>query len=101
MDRELLFYRQNLNISKLFKQRNKVNLMRSHKKGRQIVRNVQCAEGRGCWRKRMLLRNTGDRGSDFAPSERRQTSNAYQLHERIENCECIKFNDTAVRTVQT
>ncbi|RHO85791.1 hypothetical protein DW049_13060 [Ruminococcus sp. AF41-9] len=71
------------------------------KKGRQIVRNVQCAEGRGCWRKRMLLCNTGDRGSDFAPSERKQTSNAYQLHERIGNCECIKFNDTAVRTVQT
>lgn len=49
----------------------------------------------------MFLCNAGDKGSNFALSERRQTSNAYQLHERIGNCECIKFNDTKVRTVQT
>ena len=62
--------------------------------GRPIVRKVQCTEGRGCWKKRRSLCNAGNRGSRFAPSERRQTSNAHQLHEGTGNCECIKFNDT-------
>ena len=70
-------------------------------KGRLIVRKVQYAEGRGCWKKRRSLCNAGNRGSRFALSERKQTSNAYQLHEEAGNYECITFNDTAVRTIQT
>ena len=70
-------------------------------KGRLIVRKAQCTEGRGCWKKRKPLRNAEDRGSRFALSERKQTSNAYQLHEETGNCECIKFNGTFVRTIQT
>lgn len=69
--------------------------------GRLIVRKVQCTEGRGCWKKRRSVRNVENKGSRFALSERRQTSNAYQLHEGTGNCECITFNDTIVRTVQT
>lgn len=69
--------------------------------GRQIVRDVQCVEGRGCWKKRIPLCNAEDRGSRFASPEKGQTSNAYQLHEGIGNCECIKFNYTTVRTIQT
>ena len=61
--------------------------------------NAQKVEDVG--KKRRPLCNAGDRGSRFAPSERRQTSNSYQLHEGTGNCECIKFNDTMVRTIQT
>ena len=70
-------------------------------KGRLIVRKVQHVEGRGCWRKRRSLCNAKNKGSRFALSERKQTSNAYQLHEEAGNCECITFNDAAVRTIQT
>lgn len=35
-------------------------------KGRQIVRTVQCAEGRGCWKKRMSLCSAEDKGSRSA-----------------------------------
>lgn len=69
--------------------------------GRQIVRAVQCVEGKGYQKKRRLLCNAEDRGSRFAPSERKQTSDAYQLHEGIGSCECIRFNYTKVRTMQT
>ena len=69
--------------------------------GRLIVRKVQCTEGRGRWKKRRSLCNVENKGSRFALSERRQTSNAYQLHEGTGNCECITFNDTIVRTIQT
>lgn len=69
--------------------------------GRPIARKAQCAEGRGCWKKRRPLCNAGDKGSRFALPERGQTSNAYRLHEETGNCECITFNDTTVRTIQT
>lgn len=62
--------------------------------GRPNVRVVQCTEGRGRWKKRRSLCNAGNRGSRFAPSEGRQTSNAHQLHEGTGNYECIKFNAT-------
>ena len=69
--------------------------------GRQTVRNAQCAEGRGYRKKRMPLCNVWDRDSRFVLPERVQTSGAYRLHERFGTYECIKFNDTKVRTVQT
>lgn len=74
--------------------------MRSHL-GRQTVRNAQCAEGRGYRKKRTPLCNVRDKDSRFVLPERVQTSGAYQLHERLGIYECIKFNDTKVRTVQT
>lgn len=49
----------------------------------------------------MSLCNAENKGSRFALSEREQTSSAYQLHEGIGNCECIRFNYTIVRTIQT
>ncbi|GFI17457.1 hypothetical protein IMSAGC009_02628 [Lachnospiraceae bacterium] len=69
--------------------------------GRPIARKVQRAEGRGCWKKRRPLCNAEDKGSRFALPEREQTSNTYRLHEETGNCECITFNDAAVRTIQT
>ena len=69
--------------------------------GRHIVKDVQCTEGRGCWKKRKSLCNVRDRDSKFVPLERVQTSSSYRLHERLGIYECIKFNDTKVRTVQT
>ena len=45
------------------------------------IPTAQYVEGRGCWRKRRSLCNAKNKGSRFALSERKQTSNAYQLHE--------------------
>lgn len=44
--------------------------------GRSIVREIQCAEGKGCRKKRMPLCNAMDKDSNFVLSERRQTSGA-------------------------
>lgn len=41
------------------------------------------------------------RGQGLLCPKRSRPSNAYQLYEEAGNYECITFNDTAVKTMQT
>ena len=45
--------------------------------GRMVARPTNEIAGKGCWKKRRLRCNGGDRGSNFASCESRQTSNRF------------------------